>query len=106
MRNKGLSDLRTATTARIHAKPPQKGAEYLNLYLLDKEGQRLEQELAGLEHRQSRILAHMAEIRQAMARVQEGALNEHIPVSQAAPLGASIEKGNRRQQWKKISVDY
>lgn len=106
MRARGLSDLRTATTSRLHAKPPQKGTEYLNLYLLDKEAQRLEQELAGIEHRQKRIYAHLSEIRQAMAKVGEGALQERSLLTAAEPALFSSSRGPRQPQWKKLPVDY
>lgn len=106
VRSKGLSDLRTATTSRIHAKPPQKGTEYLNLYLLDKEAQRLVEELAGLEHRRKRIQSHLAEIRKTMAQVEGGAQHDRILAPQSAPLRSSSEQHHQHLQWKKLAVDY
>lgn len=106
MRTRGLSDLRTATTSRIHAKPPQKGTEYLNLYLLDKESQRLDQELAGLEHRQKRIHIHQADIRKAMAKAEEEARRERRPGMQTEAK-ENLPSGERRPpQWKKMAVGY
>jgi hypothetical protein len=106
LRTRGLSDLRTATTSRIHAKPPQKGTEHLNLYLLDKESQRLEQELAALEHRQKRIHVHQADIRKAMAKAEEEARREHQPGFQTEAMD-NLPSGERRlPQWKKMSVGY
>jgi len=104
---RGLSDLRTATTSRIHAKPPQKGAEYLNLYLLDKESQRLGTELSVLEHRRKRIQAHLMEIRKAMATVGTGPLRpERVLISEAVVLESPLERGGQHGPWKKMSVDY
>ncbi|MDP2727411.1 MAG: hypothetical protein Q8P59_07685 [Dehalococcoidia bacterium] len=106
MRARGLSDLRTATTSRIHAKPPQKGTEYLNLYLLDKESQRLEQELAGLDHRQKRIQTHLAEIHKAMTKVGEDAQQEHPTLLQTPAGNTCAGRDYRQRQWKKMPVDY
>jgi len=112
---KGLSDLRTATTSRIHAKPPQKGTEYLNLYLLDKEAQRLEKELAGLEQRQRRIWAHLAEIRKAMETLEMEArqatspqASSHLTPSPPGPAALPSQLIRDRQQplWKKMAVEY
>ena len=106
MRTRGLSDLRTATTSRIHAKPPQKGTEYLNLYLLDKETKRLEQEMAGLEHRQKRIHLHLADIRKATAKAQEEARQDRRPGIQPEAM-ETLPSGERRPpQWKKMAVGY
>ncbi|MDP2663687.1 MAG: hypothetical protein Q8R28_23470, partial [Dehalococcoidia bacterium] len=104
---RGLSDLRTATTSRVHAKPPQKGAEYLNLYLLDKESQRLEAELGVLDHRRKRIQAHLEEIRKAMATVGAGAPRaERVLISEGAALESPMDRDRQRGPWKKMSVDY
>jgi hypothetical protein len=76
---RGLGDLRTAITSRIHAKPPRKGTAHLDLYLLDMERQRLEKELARLERRRERIQGHLAEIAKAMAKLGQEATSEQEP---------------------------
>ena len=108
---KGLSDLRTAITTRVHAKPPQKGTAHLDLYLLGKEKQRLEQELARLEQRQRRIQVHLAEIRQAMATLEQETERERSSKDPSVDIGAGEKQpapasqyGQRR--WKKMTVDY
>lgn len=100
---RGLSDLRTAITGRVHSKPPQKGATHLDLYLLDMEKQRLEQELALLERRRARIQEHLAEVAKAMAKLGgEGAAQE--PTAGQEPAASSPEEKGR--QWKKMVLDY
>jgi len=108
---KGLNDLRTALTTRVHAKPPQKGTAHLDLYLLGKEKQRLEKELARLEQRQRRIQVHLAEIRQAMATLEQEAERERSPDNPSTDLAGgkrepapASQYGRRR--WKKMTVDY
>ena len=108
---KGLSDLRTAITTRVHAKPPQKGTAHLDLYLLGKEKQRLEKELARLEQRQRRIQVHLAEIRQAMATLEHETEQGRSSEDPSVDIGAGEKQpalasqyGQRR--WKKMTVDY
>ncbi|MDI6869294.1 MAG: hypothetical protein QMD88_06905 [Coprothermobacterota bacterium] len=108
---KGLSDLRTALTTRVHSKPPQKGTAHLELYLLDKEKQRLEKELARLEKRQKLIQVRLTEIRQAMATLEQETEQERssedpstdIEAREKQPIPAN-QYGQGR--WKKITVDY
>ena len=108
---KGLSDLRTAITTRVHAKPPQKGTAHLDLYLLGKEKQRLEKELARLEQRQGRIQVHLAEIRQAMATLEQETEQERSSEDPSTEIGI-VEKHLApasqygQQRWKKMTVDY
>ena len=108
---KGLSDLRTAITTRVHAKPPQKGTAHLDLYLLSKERQRLEKELARLEQRQRRIQEHLAEIRQAMGTLEQETERERSSEDPSTDIGAGEKQpapasqyGQRR--WKKMPLDY
>lgn len=108
---KGLSDLRTALTTRVRAKPPQKGTAHLDLYLLGKEKQRLEKELAGLEQRQRRIQAHLAEIRQEIATLEQETERERSSKDPSADLGAGGKQPAPASQygqrpWKKMTVDY
>ncbi|MFH1140572.1 MAG: hypothetical protein V1724_02630 [Chloroflexota bacterium] len=108
---KGLSDLRTAITTRLHAKPPQKGTAHLDLYLLSTEKQRLEKELARLEQRQRRIQEHLAEIRQAMGKLEQETEREESSENPSTNVGAEEKQpapasqyGQRR--WKKMTLDY
>ena len=59
---KGLQHLPTATSRRVAAKPPQSGTVHLDMYLLDMERQRLEQELAHLDDRRGRISERIGRI--------------------------------------------
>ena len=108
---KGLSDLRTAVTARVHSKPPQKRTAYLELFLLSMEKQRLEKELVFLEQRERRIQAHLAEIRQAMAELEQETERERSSEDASMDIGArekqpppTTQRGPRR--WKKMTLEY
>lgn len=108
---KGLSELRTATTSRLHSKPAKKGTAHLDLYLLSMERQRLETELARLEKRRRRIHEHLAEIRRAMdallqAAEQEGSSQAHftgLEAEEGQPVPASSPN---KRQWKRMTLDY
>jgi chromosome segregation ATPase len=108
---KGLSDLRTAITTRVHSKPPQKGTAHLDLYLLSKEKQRLEKELSRLEQRQGRIQEHLAEIHKAMSTLEQEAEQERSSDDPSADLGTGEKRAATAGQcsqrpWKKMTVDY
>ncbi len=60
---KSLADIRTTISAHLRSTPRLKGSTYLEVYLLDKEKQRLEAELAYMGKRRGRIEARVAEIR-------------------------------------------
>ena len=107
---KSLGDIRTATSHHITAKPPLKGTDYLNLYLLNKEKQRLEQELALVQKRQGRIHGRLAEIRKSMEKMAEAAqeeqkVNQPSATAAAGEQAASIQEHGGRQ-WKRLAVDY
>ena len=108
---KGLGDLRTAITTRVHSKPPQKGTTHLDLYLLSKEKERLEKELLRLEQRQRRIQEHLAEIRQAMDTLVEDAEREKSSDDPSADIGAKEKQPApathySQRRWKKMTLDY
>lgn len=108
---KGLGDLRTAITTRVHAKPPQKGTVHLDLYLLSREKQRLERELARLEQRQRRILEHLGEIHQAMGTLEEETETEGPCEHPSTDVGAGEKRPASASQysqsrWKKMTLDY
>jgi len=108
---KGLGDLRTAITTRVHSKPPQKGTTHLDLYLLSKEKQRLEKELARLEQRQGRIREHLAEIRKAMDTLKQEAERESSSDNPLTDIGDGEKQPApatqyRQGRWKKMTLDY
>ena len=108
---KGLGDLRTAITNRVHAKPPQKGTAHLDLYLLSKEKQRLEKELTRMEQRQRRIQEHLTEIRQMMSTLEQEAERERSPDNPSTDLVGGKEESApasqySQRQWKKMTFEY
>lgn len=107
---KSLGDLRTTISTHARSTPRQKGSTYLEVYLLDKEKQRLETELAMLTKRQLRIQGRLKEIREAMEWLmnnrQEGA-PAHSPPAEASDGGRiSVGFAPETQQLKKMTIEY
>ena len=109
---KGLRNLKTATTKRIHTKPPQRGTAHLDMYLLGKEKQRLEQERANLDERRARIQDRLAGIAEELARLRQVAQREEAG---RASDGAQLETsgvpgqpspGQAKRRWKTMSLEY
>lgn len=107
---KGLRHLKTATTRRIRTKPPQRGTAHLDMYLLSKEKQRLQQELAHLDDRRARILNHLAEIQGTIAKLQQEAQAEDVSVEisgdPASGDGRPATPKHSGRQWKKMPLEY
>ena len=109
---KSLGDIRTATSHHIASKPPLKGSTHLDIYLLDKERQRLEKELSGLEVRGRRILERLGEIRKAMDMLKQKAeeaeqerLADGHPTATEVKQPAPASQSSHRQ-WKKMTLSY
>lgn len=107
---KSLGDIRSATSHHITGMPSLKGTAYLDLYLLDREKQRLETELSRMELRKKRIETRLGEIRNNMEDLNKTALKEHSllnttqnPVPGRRELSAR-QRGHR--QWSKLAVEY
>ena len=109
-RAKGLAELRTATTHHIASKPPRKGTNYLDIFVLSMERQRLEQELAGIERRRKRILNHLADVQTAMEKLmnvaQPGNTGENHPSASAVSPESAAGQKQEGQQWKKMAIGY
>lgn len=109
---KGLSNLGTATTKRIRARPPQGGTAHIEMYLLSKEKQRLGQELAHLDQRRDRIHRRVDQIREEIARLQQLAQEDDAdgastggPPKRSTMPGQS-SPGPAQRRWRTMRLDY
>ncbi len=109
---KNLGDMRTTISTHARSTPRLKGSTYLEVYLLDKERQRLETEREMLAKRQQRIEARLEEIRQATALLLGKVEQSSVP---PAPLPPGAEESGVRsargkaadvQQWKTLAISY
>lgn len=110
-RARGLSDLRTAISHHIRSNPPQKSTTHLELYLLDKERQRLETELSHLWHRQGRIDERLGEIRRARESLERAAADGEArggdpALASTDPNGPGRDSGPGSGKWRRMTVEY
>ena len=110
---KGLGQLRTATTTRLRSKQSQKGTAHLDLYLLSKDKQRLEQELANLKRQQDCKQKHLAEVRSVMEIIMtEAQLEDALAEGSTAPARRESQSRKVRhpecseRQWETMTLDY
>ena len=107
---RGLSDVRTALTSRLHSLPTQKGTGHRDLYLLSKEKERLEKEIALIDRRRKRVTDHLAETTQIIAKLLEEAQPESQgPEGASAPAtgdGRAPARETPPGQWKTMTLEY
>ena len=108
---KGLGNIRTALSTRLHSKPAQKGTAHRDLYILGNEKKRLEKEVVRLERQQKRVQEHLAEVCQTIKELEKEAQREEssqgastdVAGGEKQPAPASQYS---RRRWKKMTLDY
>jgi hypothetical protein len=104
---KGVQDINTGVSRAMHSVPPRSDRYYLDLYLLQMESERLNQEAASLGKRNTRIERRLAEISSEMAEKQQKAIQGK---GSETPLGnrKSRQKGYayNEDEWNRMSVNY
>lgn len=109
---KSLGDIRTTLSTHARSVPRQKGSTYLEVYLLDKEKQRLEMEPAMLDKRRHRIEERLKETRLAVEKLlqtqkqEDGASPQRVQGATAA--GSPPPTANRPTtgRWRRMTVGY
>ena len=108
---KGLGNIRTALSTRLHAKPAQKGTAHRDLYILGNEKRRMEKEVVRLERQQKRVREHLAEVCQAIEELEKEAQLEGSSQMGSIDL-AGGKKGPppasqyNQRRWKKMTLEY
>ena len=108
---KSLGDVRTHISTHARSAPRRKGATYLEVYLLDKERQRLETELTALSRHRSRIEPRLQEIRASLGNLvrkaqEEGSLKPGPAASPSEEKPRPKARGSHPQEWTTIPVEY
>jgi len=73
---KGLSDIRTCQKSKIHSKPPAKGSQYLKLYMLAKEKERLQQYNAVISKSTGQAETALKEVHKEMEEIAQSLVEE------------------------------
>ncbi len=104
---RGLRDLRTASSAHIHCRPHPKGTTHLDLFLLNKEKERLEKKQMMLGHQQGIIRERVNDIDKAMAKLARR--NETEGTTDEGDNGDNPHGNDKNPvegKWKKMSLRY
>lgn len=101
---KSLGDIRTTIGTHARSTPRQQGSTYLEVYLLDKERQRLEAELAMLAKRQRRVEARLGEIRPTIEKL--GGRRPNSGESSGPPSVAAAEHCLGPRPGRNMTIGY
>lgn len=113
---KGVQDIGTGLSRRMRAIPKRENHYYLDLYLLQKERDRLSQEAASISKRRRRVSQRLAVIREEMAEKEQKASESiNSPArparvaggrSKAPPKSRSKTNEYKEEEWKRMSINY
>lgn len=105
---KSVSDLNTIINKGIRAIPAGEGGDYLDLFLLEKERERLAQETAWMKKRRMRIARKVADIDKAMAKHEEKALqSKALSSGQLSHCKQSPETPSEKGPgWNRLPIGY
>jgi hypothetical protein len=112
---RGLSDVKTAQKARLRSRPRAAGSRLLELYLLTKEKNRLEQHKEVIDKKNKDVEYEVKDVEEEMERVADGSsLYELTHESELGGRGGKPgekpeEKGRadvKRADVKKMTLDY
>jgi AbrB family looped-hinge helix DNA binding protein len=92
---RGLSDIRTCQKSKIHSKPPAKGSQYLKLYILAKEKERLQQYHAVIDKSRGQAQTALEDVQKEM---------QEIAQSLAKELASGQEEPRRRTPGKPMKT--
>jgi len=66
-----VSDIKTALRAKVRSKPRVRGSEFLEMFILEKNNARLEQEIGNVEKKKEQIEKDLAFIDEELEELQE-----------------------------------
>ena len=113
---KGVQDIGSALSRRMRAIPNREEHYYLDLYLLQKERERLAQEGVSIGKRRVRLGRRLAGIQEEMVEKEEKAReNMGSPVGstrsssgrpKAPPKNKPKKNEYKEEEWQRISINY
>jgi len=117
---KGVQDIATSIGKKMHSVPPgQRDRYYLDLYLLQKERERLAKEIASLKRRRLQLGMKVATIDEEMAEKQDKALQD-MTILSGEPTTSTVEPHEKTvkkqetpkryeykgEEWNKFTLEY
>jgi hypothetical protein len=113
---KGVQDIGTGLSRRMRAIPNREEHYYLDLYLLQKERERLTQEGVSIGKRRTRARRRLASIQEEMADKEQKAMqNMSWPARptrdtdggpKAPPQSVPKKHEYREEEWQRLSINY
>jgi predicted nucleic acid-binding Zn-ribbon protein len=98
-----IRDIRTPREANLHAAPKAgNSSAYLDLFMLNKEKEKLTKEEANLEKRKTQIHKRLQEIEKQVKRCEELLANRDEPKAKKAKEPAVTTK----EGWRKMPISY
>jgi len=102
----GLHKLRTMFSARKRSMPKVQGSAYLDLYMLNKEKERLIKEDERLCMRQDVVKTRLGEIDLETNRLQKVETAAKTSGDTSSSEGIITEKQGLKKEWKTMSLNY
>jgi len=96
---RGLDDVKTSISTHARATPRRGEMNFLEAYILQREAQRLTDELTALHKRGTRIASRLDDINLAIQRLTNGA-----PLLAAA--GQAPSRESQRSKWQSMAIAY
>jgi len=103
---KGLHAMRSMHSAKKSSIPKIQNSAYLDLYLMNKEKERLLKEGERLGSRNNVIEKRLGEINHQMSGLQEAENKDKANISSRSPGRASTHKDGIKKEWKKMALNY
>ena len=104
---RGLHVLRTLHSTKKRSIPRIQSSSYLDLYMLEKEKERLLKECEKLNMRDTAVKKRLDEIERDMKKMQEAETRVKPSVVSSKPSGQTFtEKQGVKKEWKKMSLSY
>jgi len=111
---RGVQDIKTGRSERIHSVPRRDDNYYLDLFLLKKERERLEKEVAWVDKKRKRVQDTRKDVQKRIAALEEKVLEgmsilQRPPPDRASRPEGKESAGSDEQQGKKLTkmtLDY
>jgi predicted nucleic acid-binding Zn-ribbon protein len=96
---KSLREIRTMQSSKKRSIPRTQTSAYLDLYVLRREKDRLEKEIAVLERRKRNIQERLGDIGAEMRKIEK-------KEAEKERAGPPVPEESSRREWKKIPLKY
>ncbi|MCG2676977.1 hypothetical protein L6386_00200 [bacterium] len=97
----GLSDIRTPQREKMRSMPKAEGGDYLSLYMLTKEKERLKQEKSNVDKRKKNLEANLENVEKEIEK-----LEKMVPEEGKEIKKREVSKKKLPREMKSMTLDY